>query len=160
QMEVIAELAEEYADGIVHVTTRQDVQLHFVHIDDTPALMHRLQNAGVTTREACGNSIRNVTACPIAGVCSTEKFDVTPYAEAVARFLLGHPDVQAFGRKFKITFSGCREEACGRARMHDLGFIAAINEKGARGFEAWVGGGLGAVPFEAKLMFDFLSEEE
>src|SRR5436853_6785032 len=100
QLEVMAELAEEYSDGIAHVTTRQDFQLHYVHIDDAPALMRRLAAADITTREACGNSVRNVTACPYAGVCTDEAFDVTPYAQALAKFLLGHPDCQCFGRKF------------------------------------------------------------
>ena len=81
QLEVMADLAEEYSDGIAHVTTRQDFQLHFIHVDDTPALMRRLSAVGITTREACGNSVRNVTACPIAGVCHDEVFDVTPYAK-------------------------------------------------------------------------------
>src|SRR6187455_3169237 len=96
QLEVMAELAEEYSDGIAHVTTRQDFQLHFIHIEDTPALMRRLAAVGITTREACGNTVRNVTACPLSGVCSTESFDVTPYAKGLAYFLLGHPDVQDF----------------------------------------------------------------
>ena len=121
QMDVLAELAEDYSDGISHVTTRQDIQLHFVHIGDTPDLMRRLGSVGITTREACGNSVRNVTACHLAGVCKTEAFDVTPYAEALKEFLLGHPDVQDFGRKFKVAFSGCAHEACGLASMHDLG---------------------------------------
>src|SRR6478736_6863026 len=113
QMDALCELAEEYSDQILHVTTRQDIQLHFVHIEDTPDLMRRLAAVGITTREACGNSVRNVTACQIAGVCNTEAFDVTAYADALFRFLLGHPDCQDFGRKFKIAFSGCADEACG-----------------------------------------------
>src|SRR5215469_15182065 len=99
QLETVAELAEEYSDGIAHVTTRQDFQLHFVHIEDTPSIMRRLAAVGITTREACGNSVRNVTACPYAGVCQDETFDVTPYARALSRSLLGHPDTQNFGRK-------------------------------------------------------------
>jgi sulfite reductase (ferredoxin) len=87
QFEVLADCAEEYSDSILHVTTRQDFQLHFVHIEDTPAIMRRLAAVGITTREACGNSVRNVTACPLAGVCRTEAFDVTPYAKAIAYFL-------------------------------------------------------------------------
>ena len=113
QLEVLADLAEEYSDGIAHITTRQDVQLHFVHIEDTPTVMRRLASVGITTREACGNSVRNVTACPYAGVCPDEAFDVTPYARALSRFLLGHPDCQDFGRKFKPPFSGCHQHACG-----------------------------------------------
>jgi len=163
QLEVLAELAEEYSDNIAHITTRQDVQLHFVHIDDTPSIMRRLAAVGITTREACGNSVRNVTACPIAGVCGDELFDVTPYAKACAYFLLGHPDCQNFGRKFKISFSGCRDKACALARIHDIGAIAAVHEQDGvrrRGFELYVGGGLGPVPYQAKLFADFVPEEE
>src|SRR5438477_11105247 len=148
QLEVMAELAEEYSDGIAHVTTRQDFQLHYIKIDDTPSLMRRLAAANITTREACGNSVRNVTACPYAGVCTDESFDVTPYARALSRFLLGHPDCQNFGRKFKPAFSGCAQHACGLTSLHDLGLIATKRvENGVekRGFEMYVGGGLGAV---------------
>src|SRR5690349_1305760 len=163
QLRVLADLAEEYSDGICHITTRQDIQLHYVHIEDAPTLYRRLGAVGLTTREACGNSVRNVTACPLAGVCHTETFDVTPYAKATAFYLLGHPDTQDFGRKFKIAFSGCKHEACGLVAIHDLGGIAAtrvVDGKTQRGFELYVGGGLGAVPHQAKLMFDFLPEEE
>jgi sulfite reductase (ferredoxin) len=159
QMMVLAELAEEYSDAICHITTRQDIQLHFVHIDDAPDIFRRLAAVGITTREACGNSVRNVTACPLAGVCNTESFDVTPYAKATAFYLLGHRDTQDFGRKFKIAFSGCRDEACALVSMHDLGGIAAVRD-GKRGFELYVGGGLGAVPHQAKLMIEFCPEEE
>ncbi len=163
QLEVLADLAEEYSDGIAHITTRQDVQLHFIHIEDTPALMRRLAAAGITTREACGNSVRNVTGCPIAGVCTDQTFDVTPYAKAITYFMLGHPDAQTFGRKFKISFSGCKENACALARLHDFGAIAAvktIDGKQKRGFELWVGGGLGPVPQQARLYDEFVPEEE
>src|SRR6202790_5327392 len=163
QLETLAELAEEYSDGIAHVTTRQDFQLHYVHIEDTPSLMRRLGAARITTREACGNSVRNVTACPYAGVCPDEVFDVTPYSKALSKFLLGHPDCQNFGRKFKPSFSGCPQHACGLARMHDLGMIAVTrteNGKEKRGFETYVGGGLGAVPYQAKLFDTFVPPEE
>jgi sulfite reductase (ferredoxin) len=165
QLETMAELAEEYSDGIAHVTTRQDFQLHYVQIEDTPALMRRLAAASITTREACGNSVRNVTACPYAGVCQDETFDVTPYARALAKFLLGHPDCQNFGRKFKPAFSGCAQHACGLTSMHDLGLIAAkrSNAETGReefGFEMYVGGGLGAVPYQAKLFASFVAPEE
>jgi sulfite reductase (ferredoxin) len=159
QLETLAELAEEYSDGIAHVTTRQDFQLHFIHIEDTPAIMRRLGAVGITTREACGNSLRNVTGCPIAGVCRTEAFDVTPYAHALAWHLIGHPDTQEFGRKFKISFSGCAEEACALAHIHDIGAVAKTQD-GKRGFAFYVGGGLGTVPQQAKLMSEFVSEEE
>ncbi len=87
--------------------------------------MRRLAAAKITTREACGNSVRNVTACPYAGVCRIEAFDVTPYSRALSKFLLGHPDCQNFGRKFKPSFSGCAQHACGLTSMHDLGLIAS-----------------------------------
>ena len=159
QMEVLADLSEEYSDAICHVTTRQDIQLHYVHIDDTPDLMRRLAAVGITTREACGNSVRNVTACPKSGCCRTEAFDVTPYAKATAFHLLGHRDTQDFGRKFKIAFSGCGGEGCAFTSLHDLGFIAKV-EDGRRGFEVYVGGGLGPVPYQAKLLEPFVPEAE
>jgi sulfite reductase (ferredoxin) len=163
QLELLAQLSEEYSDGIAHITTRQDVQLHFVHLEDTPTIMRRLASVGITTREACGNSVRNVTGCPIAGVCQDELFDVTPYAKATAYFMLGHPDCQTFGRKFKISFSGCLHKSCALARIHDIGAIAAVREENGtvkRGFEVYVGGGLGPVPYQAKLFTEFLPEEE
>jgi len=163
QLETMAQLAEEYSDGIAHVTTRQDFQLHYVHIEDTPTVMRRLAAANVTTREACGNSVRNITACPYAGVCADETFDVTPYSRALAKFLLGHPDCQNFGRKFKPAFSGCAQHACGLTSLHDIGFIAKTrveNGKKQRGFEMYVGGGLGAVPYMAKLFDSFVPVEE
>ena len=163
QLEVMGELAEEIADGICHVTTRQDFQLHFVHVDDTPDLMRRLAAVGITTREACGNSVRNVTGCPLSGICRDESFDVTPYAKALSAFLLGHPDAQDFGRKFKISFSGCSQHACALAHLHDLGLIAKTRRQDGRlerGFELYVGGGLGAVPHEAKVLDPFVPAAE
>jgi len=163
QLETLAELAEEYSDGIAHVTTRQDFQLHFVHIEDVPSLQRRLAAVDITTREACGNTVRNVTACPYAGICRDQSFDVTPYAKATAYFLLGHPDTQNFGRKFKIAFSGCRDNACALTRIHDIGLIAVTREvdgRVRRGFEMYVGGGLGTVPYQAKLFEEFVPEEE
>src|SRR5882724_10769049 len=163
QLDVLSELAEEYSDQILHVTTRQDIQLHFIHIEDTPDIMRRLAAVGITTREACGNSVRNVTACPLAGICREETFDTTPYAKACARFLMGHPDTQDFGRKVKVAFSGCEGEACGLVNMHDMGAIAKtriVNGKEQRGFAFYVGGGLGSVPYKAKLFDEFLPEEE
>ncbi|MFQ5592142.1 MAG: nitrite/sulfite reductase, partial [Phycisphaerae bacterium] len=163
QLETLAELAEEYSDGVIHITTRQDFQLHFVQLDDATTLMRRLAAVGITTREACGNSVRNVTGCPYAGVCRDEVFDVTPYARALSRFLLGHPDAQNFGRKFKPTFSGCAQHACGLTAMHDLGYTAVkriVDGKEERGFRFVVGGGLGAVPHQAKLFDEFLPTHE
>ncbi len=163
QLETIAELSEEYSVGVAHVTTRQDFQLHFVHIEDTPTIMRRLAAVGITTREACGNTVRNVTGCPLAGVCRDQAFDVTPYAKALAYFLLGHPDTQDFGRKFKIAFSGCDTNPCALVHIHDFGCIARVRDvdgKPRRGFEVYVGGGLGTVPYQAKLYDEFVTEEE
>ncbi len=106
QLVALADIAEEHADGILHITTRQDIQLHFVHLDETPTIMRRLAAVGITTREACGNSVRNVTGCPRSGVCGDEAFDTSPYAHALTYYFLGHPDIQDFGRKFKISYSG------------------------------------------------------
>lgn len=163
QLDVLGQLADEYSDNILHITTRQDIQLHYIHIDDTPDLMRRLAAVGITTREACGNSVRNVTACPLAGVCNTEAFDVTPYADAITYFLLGHDDVQDFGRKMKIAFSGCAHEACGLVKMHDIGYLARVKQvegEAVRGFTIYVGGGLGTVPHQAKALYDFVTEDE
>jgi sulfite reductase (ferredoxin) len=163
QLEVLADCAEEYSNGILHITTRQDVQLHFIDIEDTPDMHRRLAAVGITTREACGNSVRNVTGCPKAGICRDELFDVSPYAKAETWFLLGHRDVQDFGRKFKIAYSGCSHEGCGRAMLHDLGFIAAVRDvdgREQRGFQVVVGGGLGPVPHVAKVLYEFMPEEQ
>jgi len=163
QLEVLSELADEYSDGILHITTRQDIQLHYVHIEDTPDVMRRLAAVGITTQEACGNSVRNITACTLAGVCHDETFDVSPYADAMMHFLLGHDDVQDFGRKFKVAFSGCEGHACGLVKMHDLGLLAKTREidgETKRGFVVFVGGGLGTVPQQAKVLVDFVSEEK
>ncbi|KAB7623952.1 nitrite/sulfite reductase [Alkalilimnicola sp. S0819] len=160
RLEVLSDLAEEYSDAVCHVTTRQDIQLHYVHIEDTPDLMRRLAAVGITSREACGNSVRNITACHKAGCCRGETFDVTPYARAAMRFLLGHQDTQDFGRKFKVTFSGCAGDACGLTSLHDLGYIAKLDEQGRRGFAVYVGGGLGPVPYQAKLFDEFVPEEQ
>ncbi len=163
QLEMLADVAEEFSDNIIHITTRQDVQYHYVDINNTPELMRRLASVDITTKEACGNVVRNVTACPLTGVCQDESFDVTPYSQALSAFLLGHPDAQDFGRKFKIAFSGCEEHACGLANMHDIGAVAAVKEVDGevkRGFKFYVGGGLGAVPHQAKIFDEFVPPEE
>ena len=159
QLIALADIAEEYAVGVLHVTTRQDFQCHYVDIGDAPNMMRRLAAAGITTKEACGNVVRNVTACPRSGVCSDETFDVTPYAQAMAYFLLRHPDAQNFGRKFKISYSGCEQHACGLGRMHDIGAIAQIRN-GVKGFKVLVGGGLGSLPHQAKPYSEFLPADE
>ena len=159
----LADLSEEYADGVSHITTRQDIQYHYVDINDTPNMMRRLAEVGITTKEACGNVVRNVTCCPQSGVCRDEVFDVTPYAKAMAYFMLRHPDAQNFGRKFKIAYSGCEQHPCGLAIMHDIGAIAKtkqIDGTEVRGFKVFLGGGLGALPHQAKLYSEFVPANE
>ncbi|MBI5069603.1 MAG: nitrite/sulfite reductase [Deltaproteobacteria bacterium] len=154
QLEALADVTERYGRGFGHVTTRQNLQLHFVRLADAaPALAH-LADAGITTREACGNAVRNVTACPYAGVSPDEPFDVTPYAEALTRHFLRHPLSSSLPRKFKIAFEGCAEDHAETA-IHDLGFRAVVRD-GRRGFALAVGGGTATVPVVAPLLFDFL----
>jgi len=163
QMDTIADICEEYSDNIIHITTRQDIQLHFLSLDNIPDMHRRLAAVGITVREACGNSVRNVTACPLAGVCHDEVFDVTGHAQELTDFFLGHRDIQDFGRKLKIAFSGCEDNPCGLTSMHDLGFIAKtkiIDGVEVKGFKTYVGGGLGSVPFLAKLYEEFVPLEE
>lgn len=162
KLRCLADIAERYSTGKGHVTTRQDVQFHFVKLEDVTTVMYRLAESGLTTREACGNTVRNVTACHLAGACPTELFDVTEISEQVAYHLLRNPINQDLPRKFKISFSGCKSE-CGLAAIHDLGFIAASREVGGKteyGFKLFVGGGLGSSPKLAKLYTDFLPISE
>ena len=153
QMSSLADFAEKYSHGILHITTRQDIQLHYVKIDDVPRGLEDLAQAGITTREACGNTVRNVTACHKAGTCQTEVFDVAPYALAVSKYLLRRDLTQNLPRKFKISFGGCN--GCGLAPIHDIGLKAVIKDN-VRGFRILVGGGLGSFPHGAKPLIDFL----
>ena len=153
QLQSIADFAEKYSHGILHITTRQDIQLHYVKIDDVPQGIEDLAQAGVTTREACGNTVRNVTACPKAGTCANEVFDVAPYALAVSQYLLRKDLTQNLPRKFKITFGGCN--GCGLAPIHDIGLKAVIQNE-VRGFRVLIGGGLGSFPHSAKHLMDFI----
>jgi sulfite reductase beta subunit-like hemoprotein len=164
QLRVLADLADEYSTGRGHLTTRENVQFHFVKLEKVTAAMRLLAEAGLTTREACGNTVRNVTACPVAGVCPGEAFDVTPYALGVSRYLLRHPDFHDLPRKFKIAFSGCENDGdCAVAGIHDVGLIAQVrgtNGTSRRGFKVLVGGGLGSLPTESAALTEFLPEEE
>jgi sulfite reductase beta subunit-like hemoprotein len=164
QLRVLAIIADEYSTGRGHLTTRENVQFHFVKLEHVGASMRLLADAGLTTREACGNTVRNVTACPVAGICPGEAFDVTPYALGVSRYLLRHPDFHDLPRKFKIAFSGCENDGdCAVAGIHDVGLIAqvrGVNGTSHRGFKVLVGGGLGSLPTEAAVLTDFLPEEE
>ncbi|PYU70450.1 MAG: hypothetical protein DMG49_11400, partial [Acidobacteria bacterium] len=164
QLRVLADIADEYSTGRGHLTTRENVQFHFVKLENVGAAMRLLADAGLTTREACGNTVRNVTACPVAGICPGEAFDVTPYALGVSRYLLRHPDFHDLPRKFKIAFSGCENDGdCAVAGIHDVGLIAQVrgsNGTPHRGFKVLVGGGLGSLPTTAAVLSDFLPEEE
>ncbi len=164
QLRVLADIADEYSTGRGHLTTRENIQFHFVKLENVGAAMRLLADAGLTTREACGNTVRNVTACPVAGICPGEAFDVTPYALGVSRYLLRHPDFHDLPRKFKIAFSGCENDGdCAVAGIHDVGLIAQVrgnNGTSRRGFKVLVGGGLGSLPTEAAVLTDFLPEEE
>lgn len=153
QLNCLADFGDKYSNGILHVTTRQDIQFHYVKIADVPQGLQDLAEHGLTTREACGNTVRNVTACHKAGTCKDETFDVTPYAGAVSKYLLRHPLTQNLARKFKISAGGCK--GCGLAPIHDIGLNAKIQD-GVRGFRAVVGGGLGSFPHEAKLLSEFV----
>jgi sulfite reductase (ferredoxin) len=164
QLRALGELGQRYATGRGHVTTRENCQFHFVKMANVPAIMRTIANAGLTTREACGNTVRNVTSCPLAGICPGEAFDVTPYALATTRFFLRHPDFHEMPRKFKIAFSGCEDDGnCSVAGIHDVGLIARVrgNNGTARlGFKVLVGGGLGSLPTEAATLTEFLPVEE
>jgi len=140
QLDAVAEVADRYSRRFGHITTRQNIQLHFVKLHDIEPAMRRLAEVGITTREACGNSVRNITACPFAGTSADELFDVTPYAEALTRFLLRHRLSSSLPRKFKISFEGCREDHTAIA-INDLAFKAELGPNGERGFRVYAGGG-------------------
>ncbi|MBH0208386.1 MAG: HEPN domain-containing protein [Nitrospira sp.] len=159
QLRRVAELADRYATGVGHVTTRQDIQMHFVELKDVPTIMRGLAEVGLTTREACANTVRNVTACHLAGVCQGEVFDVTPYAKTVAYHLLRNPLNQSLPRKFKIAFSGCAHD-CALTPIHDIGLLAVKRADGVIGFRMVAGGGLGSTPRIAQLLREFTPMEE
>jgi len=160
QLNCLADFGQKYSHGILHVTTRQDIQFHYVKINDVPQGLQDLANHGLTTREACGNTVRNVTACHKAGTCAEEAFDVTPYGKAISKYLLRHQLTQNLPRKFKISLGGCT--GCGLAPIHDIGLKAVVrreNGKDVRGFKVLIGGGLGSFPHAAKLLREFVPTE-
>lgn len=159
QLRRVAELAEQCATGVGHVTTRQDIQLHFVELRNVGGMMRGLAEVGLTTREACANTVRNVTACHLAGICRGEVFDVTPYTKTVALHLLRNPLNQSMPRKFKIAFSGCSQD-CALTPIHDIGLLARKREDGVIGFRMVVGGGLGSAPRMAQVLREFTPMEE
>ena len=159
QLRRIAELTDTYGTGVGHVTTRQDIQIHFVPLNQVGTVMRKLAEVDVTTREACANTVRNVTACHLAGVCQGEVFDVTPYAKTIAYHLLRNPLTQSLPRKFKIALSGCKHD-CAMTPIHDVGLLAVKTEDGAIGFRMVVGGGLGSAPRIAHLLREFVPMDD
>src|SRR5437899_4699087 len=156
QLEALADVAERYSRGFGHITTRQNIQFHFVRLHDVEHAMRRLADGGLTTREACGNAVRNITACPYAGVAGDERFDVTPYAEALTRYLLRHPLSSTLPRKFKIAFEGCATDHVATP-INDLGFRAVVSPDGrGRGFQVTAGGGTSIMTTSASPLDAFL----
>ncbi len=153
----IADISDEYSNGNLHLTTRQDIQIHFVSLEKTPELWAKLEQDSITLREACGNTVRNITASPTAGIDTEEPFDVTPYVHATFEYFLRNPVCQEMGRKFKMSFSN-NDQDTALSYMHDLGFIAKIKED-KKGFKVMLGGGLGAQPQLAYPVYEFLEEE-
>jgi sulfite reductase (ferredoxin) len=162
QLRRIAGLSDEYASGKLHATTRQDIQIHYVSLDKTPELWAKLEQDNITLREACGNTVRNVTASDKAGIDPNEPFDVSPYAQAIFEYFLRNPICQEMGRKFKIALSSSEEDSA-FTFIHDVGIIPKIKKENGeeiRGFKVFIGGGLGAQPFLAKLAHEFLEEDQ
>ena len=162
QLDAIADVAERYSRGFGHITTRQNIQLHFVKLHDVGLAMNDLASAGLTTREACGNSVRNITACPYAGVAADEAFDVTPYAEALTRYFLRHRYSSTLPRKFKIAFEGCTHDHIAAA-INDIGWTARLSTEGGqtrRGFRVTVAGGTATLTRSGNELFEFLPAGE
>ncbi|MET3499350.1 sulfite reductase (ferredoxin) [Mucilaginibacter rubeus] len=159
QLLKIAEISDEFGSSNLHLTTRQDIQIHYVSLDRTPQLWAKLAQDDITLREACGNTVRNVTASPTAGIDPKEPFDVSPYAYATFDYFLRNPICQEMGRKFKISFSSSDEDTA-FSYIHDIGAIPKINANGERGFKIMLGGGLGAQPILASIVEEFLPEDQ
>ncbi|MEZ5247420.1 MAG: nitrite/sulfite reductase [Acidimicrobiales bacterium] len=163
QFEMIATLVERYSRGWAHITTRQNLQFHYVQLDQIPDVMQHLASVGLTTREACGDTVRNVQGCHLAGACPHEHLDITPWAEAAYQHFVRNPLGQRLPRKFKINFSGC-ETDCGQAMFNDAGVIAttrALDDGTVEaGFRVFIAGGLGTTPFPAMALEDFTPKEE
>src|SRR6266487_3187389 len=163
QLEMLGYLAREYSRGWAHLTTRQNVQMHFVQLEQTPELLRLLASVDMTTREACGDTVRNVVGCHLAGACPFEVLDISPWAEATARYFLRSPYAQRLPRKFKINFSGCATD-CGQAMFNDVG-VVAVNRPLPDGtlepgFRVFIAGGLGANPHPAQALEEFTSRED
>ena len=163
QLDMFGHVADEYSRGWGHITTRQNIQLHFVPLERIPAMMRDLASVGLTSREACGDTVRNVQGCHLAGACPYEILDISPWAEATFQHFLRHPLAQRLPRKFKFNFSGC-ETDCGQAMFNDVGIIAAARRRDdgsiEPGFRVFVAGGLGANPHPALALEEFTSRED
>ena len=163
QLEMLAHMSETYSRGWGHITTRQNIQFHFVELERVPELLRDVASVGLTTREACGDTVRNVTGCHLAGACPFEVLDISPWAEATFQHLLRHPYSQRLPRKFKINFSGCATD-CGQAMFNDVGVIAVMRprEDGTleAGFRVFIAGGLGANPRAAQALEEFTPREQ
>ncbi|MFM8482953.1 MAG: nitrite/sulfite reductase, partial [Actinomycetota bacterium] len=163
QFEVMGQIATEFSRGWGHITTRQNIQFHFVELRRIPDLLRRIAAVGLTSREACGDTVRNVMACHLAGACPHEIADVTPWAEAVFRHFVRNPLGQRLPRKFKVNFSGCSTD-CGQAMFNDVGVVAITRTRPdgttEAGFRVFVAGGLGANPHPAQALEDFTARED
>ena len=159
QLRKISDISDEYSNGNLHLTTRQDIQIHHVSLDRTPELWAKLEQDDITLREACGNTVRNVTASAESGINPKEVFDVSNYAYAVFNYFLRQPFCQELGRKVKIAFSNSEEDTA-YTFIHDIGFIPKLNSDGGKGFKVLIGGGLGAQPFLAQTAYEFLPADE
>lgn len=163
QLDLMGDLATEFSRGWGHITTRQNIQFHFVELRRIPDLLRRLAAVGLTSREACGDTVRNVMACHLAGACPYEHLDVTPWAEATYRHFVRNPLGQRLPRKFKVNFSGCSTD-CGQAMFNDVGVVAVTREGEdgtvEQGFRVYIAGGLGATPHPALSLEDFTTREE
>jgi sulfite reductase beta subunit-like hemoprotein len=158
QLDVLADVADRYGRGVAHVTTRQDLQIHWVPVERIIELYEQLLAVGITNRGACSDSVRNVTACPYAGIAPDEAFDVAPYCLAVHEYFLFNPLNLTLPRKFKIALEGCPRD-CAQAPVNDIGLYAKVRD-GARGFAVHAGGGLGSQPFLARPIRDFIPAED
>src|SRR3989338_8907997 len=163
QLERIADITEKYAPNkLAHVTTRQAIQLHEILRTDVPAILRGLMEVGLTSREACGNTVRNFSCSHYTGISPKEIFDVAPYADLLSLYFLRNPICQNLPRKFKIAFESSPQEDWAKIGIHDLGFVAqtkVVNGKEVRGFKTYVGGGLGSLPYPAQLLEEFTPVE-
>ena len=162
QLRRLADIGDSFSNGIAHTSSRQDIQFHYVKLENVPTVMRLLAEVGLTTREACGNTVRNVTGCYLAGTCPDEVFDVSPYATLTTSYLLRNPVCQSLPRKFKIAFSGCSKD-CAMAPINDIGAIAVkreVNGTEKPGFRIYIAGGLGPHPKIAQLLDEFVPAED